>query len=50
MEETNVKKGFWSEYFKSLCDHPARTTFVTIVVVDGVIEIVRYAFGRNSEH
>ena len=49
MEEKKEKKGFWSEYFKSLCDHPVRTAFVTIVVVDGVVEIVRYAFGRNSE-
>ena len=48
-KEKKVKKGFWSEYFKSLCDHPFRTTFVTLIVVDGAVEIVRQAFGRNSE-
>ena len=37
MEEKNVKTGFWSEYFKSLCNHPFRTVVVTALVVDGAV-------------
>ena len=48
MEEKNVKTGFWSEYFKSLCNHPFRTVVVTALVVDGAVAIVESVFGRDS--
>ena len=48
MEEKNVKTGFWSEYFKSLGNHPFRTMIATMFIVDGAVAIVRYVFGRDS--
>lgn len=48
MEEKNVKTGFWSEYFKSLCNHPFRTVVATALVVDGAVAIAKYVFGRDS--
>lgn len=49
MEEKKEKCGFWSEYFKSLNNHPFRTTVVTIVMVDGLISIIDCVFGSKHE-
>jgi hypothetical protein len=48
MEEKNVKTGFWSEYFKSLGNHPFRTTIITVVIVDGIVSIIDCVFGRSK--
>ena len=48
MEEKNVKTGFWSEYFRSLCNHPFRTVVATALVVDGAVAIAKGVFGRDS--
>ena len=49
MEEQEKKKnGFWSEYFKSLCNHPFRTVVATALVVDGAVAIAKCVFGRDS--
>jgi hypothetical protein len=48
MEEKNVMTGFWSEYFKSLCNHPFRTVVATALVVDGAVSIAKCVFGRDS--
>jgi hypothetical protein len=47
MEEKNVKTGFWSEYFKSLGNHPFRTVVATALVVDGAVAIAKCVFGRD---
>ena len=49
MEEKKTKVGFWSEYFKSLGDHPFRTVVVTAIVMDGIMGVANLIFGRRSE-
>ena len=48
MEEKNVKTGFWSEYFRSLGNHPFRTVVATAIVVDGITCIVSYIFSKSK--